>query len=631
MQCRVGDSSSKTIRVLQVDDDSALLEVSKQIMQDMNSAFSIDFALSVDEAFSKLQIDCYDIIVSDYEMPAKSGLDFLKTLKQTGWEIPFILFTGKGREEVAIEALNLGADGYYNKQGSPETVYGELVHGILTVHEKWHIKQALEESEKRYSALMEQATDAIFLHDIEGKIIDANQQACKQLGYTKEELIGMNISCIDDNATDEIKGALWPRIIAKETYTFESINKRKDGTIFPVEVSLGPINIGGQTLIMGSVRDITVRKKIERSLEESQKRYQDLIETTGEFIWEMDPQGRYTYCSPQMQELWGIKPESMIGKTPFDVMPPQYRELALQAFLSFGLSPMPFRNLESTAFDGQGRPIVIEINGMPFFDENKNLLGFRGITRDITERKRNEEQQKINYKKIQKANEKLQVVGSLTRHDVINKLSSINAHAYVVKKKFGENPDIARAMDTIRLAVEQSNKLFEFSKLYEKIGSEELTAIDIQDTFTAAKNLLGTSQVKLTCNCNGLKVSADSMLLQVFYNLIDNSLKHGMHVTAIGLECITNEEEDILIYSDNGVGVPEESKKKIFENAITADGKSGHGLYLVRKIIEEYGWSIKETGTQDIGARFEITIPRGGPLIDMPKVTSVEGLKIWNL
>jgi signal transduction histidine kinase len=265
---------------------------------------------------------------------------------------------------------------------------------------------------------------------------------------------------------------------------------------------------------------------------------------------------------------------------------------------------------------------------MPFFDEKGRLLGFRGITRDITERKRNEEQQKENYKKVQKANEKLQVVGSLTRHDVINKLSSINAQAYLVRKKYGDDPQIAKAMDTIRLAVEQTNKLFEFSKLYERIGSEELTAIDVQGTFNEAKSLLGASQVEFSCNCNGLKVLADSMLLQVFYNLIDNSLKHGQKVTEITLDCITNETEDKLVYRDNGVGVPIESKEKIFVNAFSADGKSGHGLYLVRRIIEEYGWSIKETGIQEVGARFEITMPKDTLEITMPKVTSVDAMQV---
>ena len=117
------------IRVLHVDDDACFLELSKKILMDMGN-FEVDDACGVDEAFKKLATCKFDIIVSDYEMPEKNGLQFLKELRSQKIEIPFILFTGKGREEVAKLALKLGTDGYFNKQGQPETVYGELASGI---------------------------------------------------------------------------------------------------------------------------------------------------------------------------------------------------------------------------------------------------------------------------------------------------------------------------------------------------------------------------------------------------------------------------------------------------------------------------------------------------------------------
>ena len=133
-------------------------------------------------------------------MPQKNGLQFLKELKENNDPTPFILFTGRGREEVAIAALNLGADGYINKIGQPETVYGELTHALQLVVDRNKAKQALTESEQRYRALIEQASIAMIVHDLQGKIIDANQQACKNLQYTKEELTKMTISDIDTNA-----------------------------------------------------------------------------------------------------------------------------------------------------------------------------------------------------------------------------------------------------------------------------------------------------------------------------------------------------------------------------------------------------------------------------------------------
>ena len=129
-------NKKNTIHVLHVDDDSSLQEITKLMLLDLNSSLEIDHACCVDEGLSKLTVGHYDVVVSDYDMPLKNGLDFLRELRQRKNMVPFILFTGKGREDVAVTALNLGAEGYFHKQGSPETVYGELVHGINFVTEK---------------------------------------------------------------------------------------------------------------------------------------------------------------------------------------------------------------------------------------------------------------------------------------------------------------------------------------------------------------------------------------------------------------------------------------------------------------------------------------------------------------
>ncbi len=114
------------IRVLHVDDDSNFGVVAKRILE-QQGPFKVESAFSVEEAYRKMKKKEFDVIVSDYQMPIKDGLQFLQELKENGNSIPFILFTGKGREDVAIEALNLGADYYINKLGKPETVYGELL------------------------------------------------------------------------------------------------------------------------------------------------------------------------------------------------------------------------------------------------------------------------------------------------------------------------------------------------------------------------------------------------------------------------------------------------------------------------------------------------------------------------
>lgn len=112
-------------RILHVDDELSLLKVSKQCLE-MEDEFQVDTAVSVEEGKNKMKKKTYDVIVSDYMMHCKNGLDFLRELRAKGNTIPFIMFTGKGREEVAVNSLNLGADQYINKVGDPETVYSEL-------------------------------------------------------------------------------------------------------------------------------------------------------------------------------------------------------------------------------------------------------------------------------------------------------------------------------------------------------------------------------------------------------------------------------------------------------------------------------------------------------------------------
>ena len=158
-------SSPTPIRILFVDDDSDFLLISKQIIK-ISGDFEVDCALNADEASEKIKTKPYDVVVCDYELPRKDGLQFLKELRNQKNDVAFMLFTGKGREEVAITALNLGADGYYNKHGSTETVFGELVHGIKMVTDERRTKHALEEREKHYRALMDQAADYILCSSI---------------------------------------------------------------------------------------------------------------------------------------------------------------------------------------------------------------------------------------------------------------------------------------------------------------------------------------------------------------------------------------------------------------------------------------------------------------------------------
>jgi CheY-like chemotaxis protein len=142
-----------------VNDDPAFLTVSKEIRIGIDSTLKVEVVSTVEEAIDKLEAQSYDVVVSDYELPEINGLEFLKRLRAQGNRIPFILFTGKDKEEIAKQALTLGADCYVNKPGNIEDTYLELSHSIQLITEKHKIQVCIDGYEKRYGTLISNAND----------------------------------------------------------------------------------------------------------------------------------------------------------------------------------------------------------------------------------------------------------------------------------------------------------------------------------------------------------------------------------------------------------------------------------------------------------------------------------------
>jgi len=254
-----------------------------------------------------------------------------------------------------------------------------------------------------------------------------------------------------------------------------------------------------------------------------------------------------------------------------------------------------------------GALVPVSISAAPIIIKGQ-LSGFVGTYKDISDLKSAEE-------KLAVMNEKLRVVGGLTRHDVRNKLAIITGNTYLMRKKLKDRPEVTEGLEDVESASTIIVKLLEFARDYERLGLEELTYVDLEDSIEKAVSLFTeTDQAKIANGCHGLNVLADSLLTKLFYNLIDNSLKHGSHVTHIEIGCEESGNELKLIYEDNGVGIAQEAKQKLFTEGYTTGKGSGHGLYLIKKIMEAYGWSIQETGSPGNGTRFIIVIPKSNRL-----------------
>ena len=315
----------KRLHILHVDDDAAFLKVSKEILS-LESNFEVDTAESAEEAYRKMNSTSYDAIISDYQMPDKNGLDFLMELRAQKNEIPFILLTGKGREEIAIKALNLGADGYVNKQGNTETVYGELAHYIRQAVEKKQAKTALSQSQEQLEAVIINSPIGISASYSVDKIFEnANAAFYKILGYNKDELRNLTfreITYPEDlpesiSKVEDLKAGKIP------AFTLEKRYIRKDGSIIYGKVNVNTVRDkdGKICLFIVELEDITERKRAEQDLKESEEQYKTLFEQVEQadnylLILEVQATGVPTIFDANASALriHGYTREEIIGK-----------------------------------------------------------------------------------------------------------------------------------------------------------------------------------------------------------------------------------------------------------------------------------------------------------------------------
>ena len=738
------DQKAKLIRVLHVDDDAGFLKLANRALQ-TEGFFQVESALSVKEAFQKMKEGKFDAIVSDYKMPDKDGLAFLKELRESGENIPFIIFTGKGKEEVAKEALNLGADQYLNKTYDPEIVYCELAHSIVKAVKIREAEEALRDSEEKFRAISESAGDATISVDIQGRIIFWNKVAETIFGYSANEIIGKPLTLTVPErfrGNHQRKLAAWlssqPPAFSQ---TSEMIGLKKDGKEFPLEASFSTWKMKGEIFLTIVIRDVTGQRRaweaLKRAEEETKSTLSLLsatLESTADGILVVDTHGKIAILNRKFVEMWRIpdeiaatrdhnqalafaldqfkdsekflakvreiyahpdaesydllelgdgrvferysrpqriggivagrvwsfrdvtedekaKKEIQENKQKFEGLfmgNPEAAVYLSQDFHVLDMNPRflelfgypleeikgkhinevvvpPERTEEGRMLDQSaakgyvyfdtvrkrkdGLLIPVSVSAAPILVEGRPV-GHVAMYKDISELKETEAAMKEMMQKLAAMNEKLRVVGSLTRHDVRNKLSIVTGNIFLAKRRLPDNPEVLDYLHDVDSALQQILKIFDFAHSYEMLGDEELKNVDVGEIVEKAVSLFSDLKgVKVSYECQGLKILADSFLERLFYNMIDNSLKYGEKITQIRVYCEKSKNKQLkLVYQDDGNGIPLAEKLNLFKEGYGRG--TGYGLYLIKKMMEVYGWTIQETGEPGRGAQFTITIPK---------------------
>jgi PAS domain S-box-containing protein len=271
------------------------------------------------------------------------------------------------------------------------------IGGILICTEdvtaRVEVEKALRESEERMQFALSASQTGTWSLNLRDRTATRSRIHAQIFGYADEEGTWSSERFLDHVLPEEreqVRQAVEGHTASRKNWNLECRIRRADGEVRWIFVAGGQqqSSTDSSPLVSGIVQDITVRKRAERALEESRERFRALVETTFDWIWEIDERGRYTYVSPNSQALLGYAPEEVLGKTPFDFMPESEARRVSEVFLALVAERKPFSALENVNRHRDGHQVILETSGVPVFGPDGGFHGYRGMDRDITARKR---------------------------------------------------------------------------------------------------------------------------------------------------------------------------------------------------------------------------------------------------
>jgi len=473
-------------------------------------------------------------------------------------------------------------------------------------------ENALIESHEKYLALFELGGEAIFLVDnTTGSILEANAGATEIYGYNREEFLQLRNT--DLSAEPEQTEQVTSNTPAGNVVIPLRYHLRKGGEVFPVEIHGRFFTWKGNDVHVAAIRDITVRKNTERALVESEERYRVLMEHAFDGVMIQDFSGTVLYANPRIVSMFGFScAEEIIGQNVLSLVAAEYRTAVMRDMQNViaGKSGH-IRKYRAIKKDRIAIPIESVGTSITYNGEPATFIALR----DITEQERVEDS-------LKRANAKLNLLNSVTRHDVNNQVHALLGYIQLARMQ-NTDPMVSDFLAKADVAGNHISRQLDFTRMYQDLGLKDPLWQDLRSLV----DKVAQKTFRFTNDCKNIEIFSDPMLENVFVNLFDNAIRHGEHVTEISVWCMEAENGIVIIVEDNGAGVPLGLKAKIFDKGF---GKhTGFGLFLAREVLAITGISIHETGAHGKGARFEMYVPKGTFRIvsDVPMAGKKAGYK----
>jgi PAS domain S-box-containing protein len=469
---------------------------------------------------------------------------------------------------------------------------------LINVTDRLNLEEALTESQEYLSTLLMSVSVGILVIDAKTHlIVDVNPAALEMIGTTRDNVI--DHICHDLICPAEI-GKCPITDLGLEMDNAQRTLLTSDGRKVPIIKHVVPVMLHGRSCLLETFIDNTARVQIEDELQESRERLASILQASPVGVFETKANGALRYVNERWEEMTGLTLETVRQREWTDIHEPLDKaRISKSMWKKFQASLQPHAEFRFMRPDGA----VIWIFGqsVPIYDQKGQVQGYVGTITDITDHKRIEEA-------IHLANKKLNLMNDITRHDILNTITGIFGLIDMAVAS-GNKDELAELLSQIKEEGRLIQRQITFTRDYQGVGVNAPVWQNVREVASRATANLDRPGVTIAIEVEDTEIFADPLLEKVFYNLVDNALRYGEHVTIIRFFYQISDIGLALICEDNGVGILEDAKEHIFERGV---GKNtGMGLFLTREILRITGIVIRETGIPGEGARFEMPIPKG--------------------
>lgn len=521
--------------------------------------------------------------------------------------------------------VNENAKVFYDSNG--KALYYEGT--IEDITERKKMEKNLRESEERFRKAFATNPDAINITRLsDGKYISANNGFTQIFGYTEEEVLGKTSLEINMWHHPEDRKEFVSRFSENgSVQNFEAKLVTKQGELRDTLVSSTIIELENTPYILSTTRDITERKKTEEALRESEERLRDIIFSSADWIWEVDENGRYTYSSQKGNELFDTNQQEIIGKTPFDFMPEEEAKKIAAVFFEIAANKAPITDLENWNIGKDGKRICLLTNGLPIIDHEGRLKGYRGVDKDITERKLAEQELIKAKEKAEESDRLKSAFLANMSHEIRTPLNSIIGFSDLLFDSFYSTEQQKEFAKTIKNSGDNLlviiNDIMDLSKIESGLFQISKRPFSINELIIDIRTVYSfkakEKEIELKMDLPKTPIFIDSdqdKVRQILINLVTNAIKF----TENGFIEIRLKETDHsaqIQVKDNGIGISPEYHQIIFERFRQVEnsetrrfGGNGLGLAISKKLVEILGGEIGIESEVGKGSTFYFTLPR---------------------